>query len=92
LERVDDLFGLTTWKQYAQFVKDNVLYNGHKHLRELNHVAVESANQQPLHLHEHDKQDVDYTAVKIDSPGDDGNFELTKGEPISNTSQNGRDV
>lgn len=45
LEKVDQLFGLTTWKQYRSYVYDNVRYNGSKHLSEVQHISLETAKE-----------------------------------------------
>jgi hypothetical protein len=55
LEKVDGLFGITTWKQYGQYVWDNIRYNGHKHLREMQHVTIESAKETHILHADYDK-------------------------------------
>src|SRR3954447_21648845 len=45
LEKCDQLFGVTTWSAYAQFVWDNIRYNGKKHLRDMQKVTLEHAKE-----------------------------------------------
>jgi hypothetical protein len=78
LEKVDQLFGITSWKMYATFVYENIRYNGHKHLKELAHVTVASATE-PVHIYTQQDQYQDqatYAAKKSVDPNDIQNIEL----------------
>ena len=49
-EKMNQVFGVSTWSAYYQYVKDNVKYNGKKHLKQYQQIHISEGEVRDMHL------------------------------------------